>query len=590
MSVRWDSEQLTRQLALGEGSRVEFKQVEFSADKVTAPRRETIANELAAFGNTVGGTLVFGVTDAGEVQKLERTELDALDKFVVELCSDSIDPKLPILTQRLLMPGDAPVLIVEVEQSALVHKSPGGYRHRQGSANREFSPEALSRLFHRRGRSGLLGGDEVTIAGTGPGSLHKALSNRFLSSRVTEPEDRQFAKLGLIRDDDAGSVRMTLVGALLATERPDEYINGAVIEAVLYAGTVLGAAAQLDAATIRGPIDRQIADAVGFVRRNTRVAARKAPGRVEMPQFSPRAVFEAVVNAVVHRDYSMSNAKIRLFIFDDRLELYSPGALPNTLTLAGMHNRQATRNETLASVLHMLPVGDIHGAGDRQYFLEQRGEGIPVICQETRALTGHDPEYELLDGAELRLVIPAAKPSAPGIRGEVAVTAGGKPLAGATLLAIYPDKTCQQAHTDSFGRTAFEFHSQLPITLFCAAPGHQASVTRDWHPPASLSLQLETLANGGSAVFTEGKGHLPPLNGCLNPIMDRHDRMYLYATNIAVNRGEQQPVHFRLNQSVRLTDVGGFEWVVRFVEMVGASVLVEYELPPGAESTRVKPA
>ena len=153
----WDSERLLRQLALGEDSRVELEQVELSGERVAAPRRETIANELAAFGNTVGGTMIFGVTDAGELQRLERGQIDALEKFVVEVCSDSIDPKLPILTQRLLMPGDARVLIVEVEQSALVHKSPGGYRYRQGSANLELSPEALSRLFQRRGRSALLG-------------------------------------------------------------------------------------------------------------------------------------------------------------------------------------------------------------------------------------------------------------------------------------------------------------------------------------------------------------------------------------------------------------------------------------------------
>ena len=169
--------------------------------------------------------------------------------------------------------------------------------------------------------------------------------------------------------------RATVAGVLLCTARPDTHIRGAVIEAVRYRGSVLGRASQHDAASITGPLDRQIRDAVNFVRLNTQVAARKAPGRVETPQFSPRAVFEAIVNAVVHRDYSIATGKIRLFIFDDRLELYSPGALPNTLPIDAMRNRQATRNETLASILRMLAVGDIDGVGDRQYFLEQRGEG-----------------------------------------------------------------------------------------------------------------------------------------------------------------------------------------------------------------------
>ena len=171
---------------------------------------------------------------------------------------------------------------------------------------------------------------------------------------------------------------------------------------------MLGRAAQHDAATITGPLDRQIRDAINFARRNTRVAARKSPGRVEVPQFNPRAVFEAVVNAAVHRDYSIADAKIRLFLFDDRLELYSPGALPNTLPIDAMRQRQATRNETLASLLRMLEVGDVHGAGDRQYYLEQRGEGVPIIYEETWALTGSEPVYELIGGTELRLTMPSA--------------------------------------------------------------------------------------------------------------------------------------------------------------------------------------
>ena len=238
---------------------------------------------------------------------------------------------------------------------------------------------------------------------------------------------------------------------------------------------MLGRASQHDAATITGPLDRQIRDAVSFARRNTRVAARKSPGRVDMPQYSPRAVFEAVVNAAVHRDYSIADAKIRLFLFDDRLELYSPGALPNTLPIDAMHQRQATRNETLASLLRMLEVGDVHGAGDRQYYLEQRGEGVPIIYEETRALTGSEPVYELIGGAELLLRMPSARPPVPGIQGEVSVSAEGRPLGGATILALYPNKTWMMEETDSFGRVQFDFHSEVPITVFCAAPAHRAT-------------------------------------------------------------------------------------------------------------------
>ena len=310
------------------------------------------------------------------------------------------------------------------------------------------------------------------------------------------------------------------------------------------------------------------------------VAARKAPVRVEISQFSPRAVFEAVVNAIVHRDYSLADAKMRLFLFDDRLDLYSPGALPNTLPIDAMRQRQATRNETLASLLRMLEVGDIHGAGDRQYFLEQRGEGVPIIYEETRALTGSEPDYELIGGAELCLTMPSARAPVPGIQGDVSVTVQGRPLAGATVLALYPSRTQMQEMTDAFGRVQFGFHSELTITVYCAAPGHRAHVERGWRPPAPLSVELEAFPTGGSMVIPERTGHLPGLEGRLNPILDSLDRMYLYATNVAIDEGRQQPMHFKQNEAIRLTDVHVAEWMVRFVEMAGNSSVLEYEPPP----------
>ena len=575
----WDSDSIVAQLALGEDSRIEFKEVVFADNKVRAPDRKVIADELAAFGNTIGGTLLFSVSDDGEVRSMDRHQMDALEVFVFQICGDSIRPPLAFVTQRLTLPDGSTVLVVEVEQSALVHKSPGGYLSRQGSSKREFSSQALQRLFQLRGRSGLLGPDESIVTGTGVNTLDVNLVDRFLSSRATEPATVQLTKLGLVREDENGVTRGTVAGVLLCTTRPDEYVGGAVIEAVRYRGTVLGSASQHDAATITGPLDRQIRDAVNFVRLNTHLAARKAPGRVETPQFSPRAVFEAIVNAVVHRDYSIENAKIRLFIFDDRLELYSPGALPNTLPIEAMRNRQATRNETLASVLRTLSVGDIDGAGDRQYFLEQRGEGVPIIFEQTRELTGREPKYELVGAAELRLIIPSARPPVAGIEGEVSVSAAGHPLAGAQVVALYPNKTWMEETSDSFGRVAFGFHSELPITVFCAAPGHGGQVARDWQPPEPLSLQLEPLTAGGSIVFTEGTGYLPNLSGRLNPILDNLDRMYLYATNVAIDEGKQQPVQFKLMQPLRLTDINGFEWIVRFIEMIGNSALLEYQPP-----------
>jgi len=186
---------------------------------------------------------------------------------------------------------------------------------------------------------------------------------------------------------------------------------------VRYRGVHQDSNHQADASRLTGPLDQQIAYAMAFFRRNMTVAAVKTPARIEIPQFSERAVFEAVVNAVAHRDYSIPGSKIRLFMFDDRLELYSPGTLPNTVTIESLPLRQATRNELITSLLARCPVeADDRGVG-RQYLMEKRGDGVPIIINESHNLSGRYPEYRLIDDAELLLTIfSASLPNQPAAK------------------------------------------------------------------------------------------------------------------------------------------------------------------------------
>ena len=320
------------------------------------------------------------------------------------------------------------------------------------------------------------------------------------------------------------------------------------------------------------------ADAVAFAVRNMQVAARKVPARVEMPQYSDGALFEAVVNAVAHRDYSMHGSRIRLSMFEDRVEIQSPGSLPNNLTVESMATRQATRNGTLISVLGRMPVGGVRGSEDRLYFMERRGDGVPIIQRETRELCGQPATFRLIDGSELCLIIPAAQLEPSPAAATVTVHGGGRPLAGVELLVLFPNKTWKQATTDQDGGATVDLYTtHLPMTVFAAAAGFSAHVERDWVPEQrALGIELHGLPGGGSCIFAEATGYIPILAGRLNPIRDTHDRTYLYAANIAINEGRQQPVHFVLGEALRLTDAEGREALVRIVDIVGRSALVEY--------------
>lgn len=227
---------------------------------------------------------------------------------------------------------------------------------------------------------------------------------------LSPKDDEEFLlKLKLLTQDEDGNLCPSVSGVLMATHQPQEIISNAFIQAVAYRGTERNAAYQLDARDIFGPLDIQIADAYEFVK-NMRTYAVKEPARRDIPQFAMQAVFEALVNAVAHRDYSIYGSKIRLHLFSDRLELYSPGAIPNTMTVDALALRQSARNELLTSLLARCPVPLADYTGEREFLMDKRGEGVPIIITESEKLSGKKPLYTLIDNAELKLTIFAAQP------------------------------------------------------------------------------------------------------------------------------------------------------------------------------------
>ena len=416
-----DVGELVRRIRLGEDSALELKRVVLAGSRVESPGRNDLADELAAFANTRGGTVVLGVDDkTREVPGIPLDGLDAVEGWVREICNDSIKPALDADIYKMELEGAdgrvVPVIHVEIPRSLFVHRSPGGYFRRLGSSKRELAPEALARLFQERSQSRIIRFDESVVPGTTPGDLDYALTRRFLREDITEEGVTESAarKLRVVVDDDRGAARLTLAGVLLCTREPQRWLPHAYVQAVSYAGERTDVEYQTDARDIGGPLDEQVAEALHFLRRNMLVRATKSTARVERPQFSERAVFEALVNAVAHRDYSMAGARVRLHMFGDRLELYVPGALANTLTLDSLHLRQSSRNPLVVSLLARCPAPTGVGCSN---LMDRRGNGLPIIRAETKSLSGRYPEYTVIDDSEVRLVIwSAGSTPEPGSR------------------------------------------------------------------------------------------------------------------------------------------------------------------------------
>lgn len=416
---------LLAQIAAGEDSSLELKEVGFRGDKVHYPSREQIADELASFANARGGVLVLGVDDTSkEILGIPLAKLDSAERFVTEACHDSIDPPLDVTTQKLSLPDGLNVqrwvLRVHVARSLSIHRSPGGYMLRVGSSKRKMAQDQLGQLFQRRSQARLVWFDETVVPQTSMSDLEPSLLGRFRTSRTSDDDRMLATKLGMAAEDDFGEIRLTVAGVLMGTLRPEHWLRQAFIQAVAYRGDSISSAMdesnyQVDARDIVGPLDSQVAEACQFVGRNQRVAARKALGRADLPQYDMTAVFEAVVNAVAHRDYSKHGSKIRLRMFANRLELYSPGELANTMTPDTLAYRQSTRNEAITSLLAKCKVPEsIAGLkSNRSTLMDRRGEGVSLILDLSEAISGRKPIYETVDGAELLLTIYEAIASSP---------------------------------------------------------------------------------------------------------------------------------------------------------------------------------
>ena len=390
---------LLEKIFLGEDTTIEFKR--------EMPHRNSLADEIAAFANAQGGVILIGVDDYREIVGLELPELDRVEKTVVEICEDNIEPTVPIFTEKLRI-DNKNLLKIEVPRSLFVHKTPNGYFTRQGSSKREMRTDQLARLLQSRSQARIIKFDEQFVPNTNKETLREPLYRQFITEGALEDviEDLLLKRSLLVQEGQ--EIRASVAGVLMCHDTPDNYLYNSFIQAVYYRSTEKDANYQIDAKDFKGPLDQQIIDAFKFVQKHNEVSARKDIGRIDQPQYSMRAVFEAIVNAVVHRDYSKSGSKIRLFMFTDRLELYSPGALANTVTIDKLRYSQATRNELLSRLLSEITLDDIGKQVKRHHFLERRGEGVGIILNESEQLSGKTPVYELFN-EELRLTIFAAK-------------------------------------------------------------------------------------------------------------------------------------------------------------------------------------
>ena len=281
-------DELLHKIRLGEDTSLELKAVRFRGDRVSGPRRDELADELAAIANTHDGVIVLGVDDkTRDIIGIPLDHLDVVDRFVYEICNESITPPVHFRSFRMQLPDATgnlrSVLNVEIPRSLFVHRSPGGYFFRQGSSKREMPPDYLTRRSMQLSQARLIRFEEQPVPNSGLDDLSEKLRTNY-TKRSDESDEAVLLKRGLLSKEESGEVRASVSGILFCCRNSEHFLPNAYIEAVRYRGKKQDSNYQIDARKIHGPLNQQIDQAMTFLRKNQTVSAIKIPHRVEMQQ------------------------------------------------------------------------------------------------------------------------------------------------------------------------------------------------------------------------------------------------------------------------------------------------------------------
>lgn len=341
-----------------------------------------LAETLVALANAQGGTLLIGADPhGGEHQGLDDPAA-ALDRALEAALSS--DPPLIIPMPRLQDSDGRAVLAVNVPPGLPhVYSYRGKYLVRDGSTNRPLDPRQLRRLMMERGTASF---EALVPESARLADLDWDKAERYLAGLPSAGQGREAALLrrGCLAQA-AGGLRPTYAGLLLFGREPQRWVPASEILVARYAGTEMDD--RFIKEEVRGTLPEQIRQAEAFVVSNMRRQVRLSGlERVEETEVPVEAVREAIVNAVAHRDYQIRGDEIRVLMFRDRIEFYSPGRLPGHVTVENLVHERFSRNEIVVQVLSDLGFIERLGYGiDRMIrLMDQAGLPAPRF-EETAA-------------------------------------------------------------------------------------------------------------------------------------------------------------------------------------------------------------
>lgn len=370
-----DAEALRQRLRGGENLNTEFKAAAIHPDDLAAA--------LVAFANTSGGAIIFGANDKGEIIGVEN--IDALGKMIDNVARNNCLPAVTIVPEKTELENKN-LLIVHIPRGdeRPYSTNRGVHYIRTFSGRRQASREELLRIFQA---SQSLYYEETLVTRADLTALDYSYFEYFLTRAYGKKlDDFAVAKEQLLTNLRlAKDGHPTVAGVLLFGRDPQASLPYAQINAAQFSGTEL-AEAPADRKDIDGKLADQLEGALRFLNIHLRVQHKiKGIEPERFPELPDEALRETLVNALMHRDYTI-RGPIRLLVFQDRVEVHSPGKPPNSVDIETMRlGTHVPRNPILLSQFAKLG------------YVTSLGTGVPRVIRLVTAAVGKEPDIVVRD-------------------------------------------------------------------------------------------------------------------------------------------------------------------------------------------------
>lgn len=346
-----DASELQALIKKGETTTVQFK--------LNVNNEQSVAQEMVAFSNAKGGVILIGVDDkTWDIAGLSDDDIRRLANLLVNAANEHIKPPIFIETDTIIVDEKKVLAVWIPEGSDQPYKDKDGIIFLKNGANKRkvTSNEELLRLL---GKGKNLLADEFPVVQASIADINKERFDEYFLREFKI----EYEKLGLGYEDALKAKRVvkdgkvTLAGLLFFGKKPQYFKPALCMKCVAFYGNSLGGSEYRDSRDVTGTIPVLYDEGMAFFKRNLLHTQQgqnfNSQGILEISEI---ALQELLENALIHRDY-IKNSPIRLLIFDDRIEIVSPGSLPNSLTVEELrYGNPVVRNNLMVSyALHALP-------------------------------------------------------------------------------------------------------------------------------------------------------------------------------------------------------------------------------------------